>query len=168
MTRWAGLPQRPTVLVEAPEELSRSPEGTSQRVDLTRTCRRVHSGPSPEGLNRPDHALDPDLNPIQPGCPRAELLGTFPRWVRRRVLTRLTPGHLPSAAAISAAHRGTEVPQSGLWDSHRTRTAQDRGCQASQTQRVPVGSTSDGILSILAPHACSGILWGGNFPGDVI
>lgn len=63
MTRWTELSQRPAVSVEAPEELSRPVEGTSPGADLARTCRRVHSSPSPEGLNRPEY----DLNPILPG-----------------------------------------------------------------------------------------------------
>jgi hypothetical protein len=47
-------------LGRSPEELSRPVEVTSPGADLARTCRRVHSSPSPEGLNRPEY----DLNPI--------------------------------------------------------------------------------------------------------
>lgn len=106
MRRWAGLSQRPAVSVEAPEELSRPVEGTSRGADLARTYRRVHSSPSPEGLNGPEY----DLNPILPECPRAELLDTCPRWVQWRVPTRLSPRHLRNAAAISAAYRGLRSP----------------------------------------------------------
>lgn len=148
MTRWAGHSLRPAVSVETPKELSRSVVVTSPGADLARTCRLVHSSPSPEGLNRPEY----DLNPIPPGCPRAELLGTCPRWVQWRVPTRLSPGHLRNAAAISAVHGGLRSP---IWTLG---LPQDSGCErwtagaASQTHRASAGSTSAGIHSVGEPQ----------------
>lgn len=158
MTRWAELPPRPAVLVEAPEELSRCVEGASRGADLARTMQARTFWPEPRRTEPSNRDLDPLTST---GGPRAELLrSTCPRWVRRRVLTRLAPGHLLSAAAISAAHR---EPRSPTWalrlpqDSGRAKWTEGA---ADQTHRASVGCTSTGMLSVRAPHACPRVLRG--------
>lgn len=126
MTRWTGLSQRPAVSVEAPEELSRPVEGTSPGADLARTCRRVHSSSSPEGLNRPEY----DLNPI-------------PAWVSAGRTARYLPafGSLArSDAPFSRASQksrgdlrcagGTKVPNLGSGAPPRLGLHEvNRGCR---------------------------------------
>ncbi|MEJ1288273.1 hypothetical protein NN561_019304 [Cricetulus griseus] len=158
MTRWTELPPRPAVLVEALEELSRCVEGTSPGADLARTCRRVHSGPSPEGLNRPDRDLDPDLHWVSAG----------------RTAKRYLPAPLSAASPKRRGDlrcaRGTEVPNLGSGTPTGLGLCEmDRGYRGPDAPSFCGPDARAQEFSVLALHDRSLVLrGGGDFPGDVI
>lgn len=167
MTRWPELPPRPAVLAEALEELSRRLGRREPGSRFGPNMQARTFWPEPRRAEPSDRDLDPDLNWVSAGRTAKRYLPTL-----RSMARSDAPGSGASPKRRGDLRCARGALRSPTW---ALRLPPGSGCArwtegaSGQTHRAAAGCTSAGILSLVAPHACSRVLkGGGDFPGDVI